>query len=160
MSSTKDTQKLWEIYLKERGKAWLKVASGSMSPMIPIGASILVKKCHLKDIIPSDIIVFKSNGKLIVHRVLQKNKDQILQAGDNFSLPSLIHKRSIIGQVALIRGPKSVIDLQKKKNKFLNAIISGIYILAHKIPNHNYWLLKINNKLLKLLRETRIHRNF
>lgn len=156
----KDTQKLWEIYLKERGKAWLTVKSGSMSPMIPIGASILVKRCHLKDIIPSDIIVFKSNGKLIVHRVLQKNKDQILQAGDNFSLPSLINKKSILGQVALIMDPKCVINLQKKKNKFLNAIMSASYILAHKIPNHNYWLLKINNKLLEFLRETRIYRNF
>lgn len=156
----KNTQRLWEIYLREKGKAWLTVKSGSMFPMIPVGANILVKRCHLKDIIPSDIIVFKSNGKLIVHRVLQKNKDQILQAGDNFSLPSLINKKSILGQVALIMDPKCVINLQKKKNKFLNAIMSAIYILAHKIPNHNYWLLKINNKLLELLRETRIYRNF
>ena len=48
MLNQTETQKLWEEYLKEKGKAWLKVESGSMFPMIPVGSNILVKRCHFK----------------------------------------------------------------------------------------------------------------
>ncbi|RKX63057.1 MAG: signal peptidase I [Thermodesulfobacteriota bacterium] len=156
MSAKKE--RLWEAYLEEKGKAWLKVESGSMLPMIPVGANILIKRCDFKEIKPSDIVVFKSKGKFIVHRVLRKNRDKLLQAGDNFSLPSLIHKENILGRVVLIKDQKYVIDLEKKKNRILNIVISAIYVLAHKIPSHKYWLLRINNKLMGLLRESRTKR--
>ena len=53
MSAKKE--RLWEAYLEEKGKAWLKVESGSMLPMIPVGANILIKRCDFKEIKPSDI---------------------------------------------------------------------------------------------------------
>ena len=154
MLTERNTQRFWEIYLKERGQAWLKVASGSMSPMIPIGASILVKRCYFEDVKASDIIVFKSKEKFIVHRVLGRNKDQVLQAGDNFSSPSFIDKSCVLGQVILINNQQYVIDLEKRKNKFLNAMISVNYVLARKIPNHNYRLLKMNSNLMNLMKES------
>ena len=150
MLTKQETKQLWEVYLKENGKAWLNVKSGSMSPLIPVGARVLVKRCDFEDVRLFDLIVFKSKANFIVHRVLKKRKEHLLQGGDNFSSPSLIHKGCILGRVGVIEIPNYIIDLEKKKSFFLNIIISVFYLLAHKMPKHNYWILRINSKLIKL----------
>ena len=59
------------------------VASGSMEPTIKIGDVIYIDKSyknHIDKIEEQDIIVFKINGKIYCHRVIQKktNNDQVL----------------------------------------------------------------------------------
>ncbi|MBQ7239834.1 MAG: signal peptidase I [Bacilli bacterium] len=59
------------------------VASGSMEPTIKIGDVIYIDKSYKKNIDKieeQDIIVFKINGKIYCHRVIQKkvNNDQVL----------------------------------------------------------------------------------
>jgi hypothetical protein len=148
MLTKNQSQWLWEDYLREKGKAWLKVSSGSMAPLIPIGTEILVKRCYSRDLRLFDLVVFRSKEHLVVHRVLKKGKYQLLQGGDSFSVPSLISRESVLGRVELIKGTNYVINLKKKKNIFLNMVISVFYILARKIPHHNYRLLRINKKLI------------
>lgn len=150
MLTKQGTQRLWENYLRENGKAWLNTKSGSMSPMIPAGARILVKSCHFEQVRLFDLIVFRSKAKFIVHRVLKKRKEYLLQGGDKFSIPTLIHKKCILGRVEIIETPNYIINLKKKKSFFINIIISVFYILAHKMPKYQYWILKINSKLIRL----------
>ena len=153
MLTNNKVQRLWDLYLKEHGKAWLKVQSGSMAPMIPVGAFVLVNSCYFKDLRLFDLAVFKSRGHLVVHRVIQKRKESLLQRGDNFSLPFFIHKECILGRVELIKTPVFIIDLKKRKNFFVNIIISFLFILSHKIPNHNFCILQINRKLIKFIQQ-------
>lgn len=150
MLPKKQTQLLWEDYFKKKGKAWFKVRSGSMSPMIPIGARVFVKRCHFEDVRLFDLVVFKSKGNFIIHRVLKKKKNHLLQSGDNFSSPFLIHKGCILGRVEVIEVSSYIIDLEKKKIFFFNIIISVLCILAQKMPNHKYLLSRLKSKFIKL----------
>ena len=98
-----------------------------------------------------DLVVFKSRGRFVVHRVLGISKDHLLQAGDNYSSPSRIHKESVVGRAAIIKGQSYVIDLEKKRNVFLNAVISAIHMLAHNMPKYRYRFLRMSDRLIILL---------
>ena len=85
------------------------VASGSMEPTIKIGDVIYIDKSyktHIDKIEEQDIIVFKIDGKIYCHRVIQKkvNNDQVLlvtkgdregQSVDNWT----VSKSELVGKV-------------------------------------------------------------
>jgi len=68
------------------------VASGSMEPTYKVGDLIIIKGAKPEDIKIGDVIVFKYNEKLIMHRVISKKYDGefywFLTRGDNpFNVP-------------------------------------------------------------------------
>ena len=47
------------------------VVSGSMSPAIPVGSVIYVKPVPPEDVLPGDVIAFRSEGAVVTHRVAE-----------------------------------------------------------------------------------------
>jgi len=98
---------LWEQLLSENGECWGRVISNSMHPILNIGDQVLVEKTVINDIRLADIIVFKRNGKLTIHRVLGRydlgEERYFLEKGDATHLTSLVPVKSVIGRVSVIK---------------------------------------------------------
>ncbi len=47
------------------------VVSGSMAPAIPVGSVIYVKAVPPEDVVPDDVIAFRSEGSVVAHRVVE-----------------------------------------------------------------------------------------
>lgn len=98
---------LWEELLEKEGTRWGMVISDSMRPMITRGEWVLVERVPLEKIRFGDIIVYKSNGMLITHRVLgkrrQKDRYYFLEKGDALLQTSLVPGDRIIGKVNAVK---------------------------------------------------------
>ena len=63
---------LWQESFYKAKSAVLVVKGTSMEPTLPRGSHVLVTKAYPEEIIPGDIVVFKREGELITHRVIDK----------------------------------------------------------------------------------------
>lgn len=61
------------------GIGFANVVSGSMEPVLKKGTLLLVRKKADAEI--GDIVVYQSEGNLIVHRIISKEGDKILTKG-------------------------------------------------------------------------------
>lgn len=65
----------------------IAIASNSMIPSYYRGDALMIEKCNIKDIKIGDVLVFKSEGRVITHRVIKKymEHDQLkfITKGDN-----------------------------------------------------------------------------
>ena len=97
---------LWEELLVKEGTCWGKVISDSMLPVIGQGDQVLVERALSNNIRFGDIIVFRKNGQLVVHRVLAKRKlngeCHILEKGDAMFQSNLIPAQDILGRVTVV----------------------------------------------------------
>ena len=81
----------------------IAIATGSMYPNINIGDVVILKKCSINDIKSGDVIEYKSNGKSIVHRVIDVNQKNgeffIITKGDNNEHnDSLVNEEQLVGK--------------------------------------------------------------
>jgi signal peptidase I len=93
-----------EELFSKRGEGWFRVVSGSMRPLIEVGDRIFVKRTVPAEIKPRDVILFKSEGAFVTHRVLKisevDGKQMIVQKGDAGGIPATIPGDAVIGRVA------------------------------------------------------------
>jgi signal peptidase I len=115
---------LEELLIQEDQK-WVKVLSGSMGPLAPVGSKVLIQA--LSDhhgVRFGDIIVFREVDRLIMHRVLGKHRRGgeifYLQSGDTYSQPSFTHKCGVLGKVIAIQKDGRLIKLDTFRGKLLN----------------------------------------
>ena len=74
------------------------VLSGSMEPELSVDDLIIVKKHDTYNV--GDVIVYQSNGTLIVHRIIEMNGEEIIAQGDANNTPDdPINLESIKGKV-------------------------------------------------------------
>lgn len=59
------------------------VLTGSMEPTLRTNGVAIVKKTSFKDIKEKDILMYKIDGKMITHRVIEKTNKFIVTKGDN-----------------------------------------------------------------------------
>ena len=84
------------------------VNTGSMADAININDIILVKRT--KNIKENDIIAFKQDNGLIVHRVISVNKEAIITKGDaNNQEDEPINLEQIIGKVIKVIPTKNIV---------------------------------------------------
>ncbi|GEM_PF-2670696 len=86
--------------IKRRGKIYLKVFGGSMSPVIKDGS--VVKVCKAKKVKTGDIVCYRSGDWFLVHRVksVDKEKGYLLVEGDSRDcVVHKIRKSSVIGLI-------------------------------------------------------------
>jgi signal peptidase I len=98
---------LWEELLIKHGTCWARVVSDSMYPTIWRDAHVLVERARPDKVRFGDIIVFRRNGSLTIHRVIGKRKFggecHFLEKGDANLQSSLVPATDIIGRVTIIR---------------------------------------------------------
>lgn len=74
------------------GIGFANVVSGSMEPVLKKGTLLLVRK--KADAETGDIVVYQSEGNLIVHRIIFTEGDQVITKGDANETEDIPIKRS------------------------------------------------------------------
>jgi signal peptidase I len=120
---------LWyELFLR-KGKGWLPVLTGSMAPLIHPGNQVLVGSVPGDEISFGDIIVFKRNESLYVHRVINKRRTpsglRFVEKGDATYYYGLVNANQVIGRVTAVRGRQRTFDLASPISKFTTVILTA-----------------------------------
>lgn len=98
---TIQTQILKKDFSNILGYTIFQVATGSMSRTIEVGDIIIVK--ITSDVAEDDIIVFKQDGNIITHRLIEINDNSLITRGDaNNTEDNPIQKNDVIGKVIKI----------------------------------------------------------
>lgn len=81
-------------------RSYFTVASDSMQPILKSGDKITVEPVDPGDIVPGMVVVFRSDKKKIVHRVVKKKGFILVTAGDRLrKYDGPIHVYDVIGKV-------------------------------------------------------------
>lgn len=131
---------LYEEVLLKKGELLLTTCSGSMAPLIRIGDKVKVKTTSTEAIGFGDIIIFRKEEKLVIHRVVAKGKFDrqpfFLQKGDRSSFPFRIPAERVLGKVSEIHKPLRCIKLNSRKGQFLNLLLAvRSYLTCFIQPN-------------------------
>jgi hypothetical protein len=99
-----------------------------MAPLIRPGDQVLVSKVTAKQVKFGDIVVFRSNGELVVHRVLKKwqtaDRIKFAEKGDSTHTYGLIHGDSIVGRVTMVKGRNKDLSLSPPFSQLTNRVLS------------------------------------
>ena len=131
---------LYEELLLKKGELLLTACSGSMAPLIRIGDKVKVRTTSTEAIGFGDIIVFRKEEKLVIHRAVAKGKFDrqpfFLQKGDRSSFPFRIPAERVLGKVFEIHKPSRCIRLNSRKGRFLNLLLAvRSYLTCFIQPN-------------------------
>ena len=108
------------------------VLSGSMEPEFSVDDLIVVKKTD--DFEERDIVVFQSNGSLVVHRVIQIDGDTVTTQGDANNTPDEPIERKNVKGVVLFHVPKIGLLVHFMQSPIGSIIVSAVAILLVEIP--------------------------
>ena len=135
------------------GSAKLKVTGLSMLPAIWPGDVLTISRTSPKLLEPDQIVLYRRNGKLTAHRVVQVANDDFLTRGD--CVPSLdppVPFTAIVGQVspfaAMAARSSSAFALAANSGLVLRHSELSIRLLLHFRAASRY-LTEIPEKLLK-----------
>ncbi len=136
IKNTETITELWKEIFYKRKKAWLRVSSGSMAPLINEDARILVSPLEDKKIKFGDVVLFTDGDKLIAHRVLSilSDKNKFLQCGDYACSPSFISVDNIIGVVQKVKIDNSAreINFNSAAGRLFNILMgTGNYSIMY-----------------------------
>lgn len=132
------------------------VLTGSMEPTLKTNSVAIVKKINYNEVKKDDILMYKIEDKVITHRVIEKNKNEIITKGDNNQSKDayLIKKENVKGIVVyklnFLSVPISEIipdGIKGEINKF--AIVKWIVFPIFAIS----MLCIIKNAIIKLIKE-------
>ena len=128
---------LWEQLLIEKGECWGKIISSSMYPIIKRDDQVLVERTHVAKVRFADIIVFKRNGKLVIHRMLGKRnfgeESHFLEKGDATVLAGLIPVEKVIGRVRAIKKSHKTIQTMSGRGRILQLALAFISYTSLKL---------------------------
>lgn len=119
------------------GSATLRVTGLSMLPAVWPGDVLAVSKCSPEPIEPGQIVLYRRNGKLTAHRVVQVAHDHLLTRGDCVpSLDAPVPLSAMVGRVTAVRRNGRAVKLQPSPWQrtaawFLRHSEPGIRILLH-----------------------------
>ncbi len=113
---------------KKKGRCWWPVSGNSMAPLIHPGDRVLVVSIPVDRVRLGDIIVFKRNGDLIVHRVLKKlraaDNVRFMEKGDGTHISGLAGGDTIVGRVNMIKGKVKRLNLNSPLSRLTSLILS------------------------------------
>jgi signal peptidase I len=121
---------LWEELVIKHGTCRARVVSNSMYPVIRRGDQVLVERARPDKVRFGDIVVFRQDEKLTVHRVIGKRKvgDEyhFQEKGDASLQSSLVPPKGIIGRVVNIRKQDKTILVISGPGRLLQLILACI----------------------------------
>lgn len=116
---------------KDAGRDISFTISGiSMEPFLKSGDRVVVRTVYSEQLKRGDIIAFRSEGRVIIHRLMGGRKTDkglvYCQKGDNLGGWTWISGEAIIGKVVSIRGLKHIADMGDTMWRYLNTAL-GIW---------------------------------
>jgi len=128
---TEMANRLWMDLYFEKGKAWLPVLTDSMVPLIKPGDRVLMSGVASEQIRRGDIIVFKRNGNLYVHRVLKKWRTPsgiaLTEKGDGTYRYGRVRADDVIGRVMAVKSNQKVYVLTAPFGRLASRALSLLF---------------------------------
>jgi signal peptidase I len=119
---------LWMETYQKKGRCWWPVSGSSMAPLIHSGDRVLVVSIPVERVRLGDIIVFRRNGELIVHRVLKKLRTadnfRFMEKGDGTHMSGLAGGDTIVGRVSMIEGKVKRLNLNSPLSRLTSLVLS------------------------------------
>ncbi len=117
----------------------LDVRSGSMVPVLPVGAVVTVAPAEGRHCEVGDIVVFRRGDRLIAHRLIfgwgHEPGAWFLERGDGVSPAGVIRAASILGRVVSVQvgqqpprplvGPTVIADARRRARRSLARFVLG-----------------------------------
>jgi len=107
---------------------WLAVSGNSMTPLIHLGDQVLVSRVVSEHIRSGDIVLFRRDGDMIVHRVLKRHRTDkgigFSEKGDNTLTSGLIEADKIIGRVIMVKGGRKMLGFGSPVGRLTNLALS------------------------------------
>lgn len=113
---------------KDAGREMSFTISGSsMEPLLKSGDRVAVRSVHPEQMKMGDIIAFRSEGRVVIHRLVGRRKTGrglvYCQKGDNLIGWTWILEEAIIGKVVSVRGPERIADMGDTLWRCLNTAL-------------------------------------
>jgi signal peptidase I len=120
---------LWTELCVTKGACWLPVLTDSMAPLIRPGDRVKVSRVAPGEVRFGDIVVFKRNNDLIVHRVFKRRHTPegvyFSEKGDAGCVYGLVNGENIIGRVTGLKKGTRTFDFEPSPGRMANLIISA-----------------------------------
>jgi|SRR5687767_4033473 len=71
--------------LARDGAAWVHESSDSMAPLVRAGDRLWLSRTVLGAVRPGDLVAYRRDGQLVVHRVLSRDGSRLITKGDGLS---------------------------------------------------------------------------
>ena len=114
----------------------------SMEPLIKHGAKVVLKLNYSQEYKVGDIVAFKKNNQIILHRLMAIKKKYVITKGDNkLDYDNQVDIKKLMGKAIKIIYPSHTIFLENNRSRFFVFILTWYSRLNHHFPN----LLKIKN---------------
>lgn len=88
---------LIDIAFKNNERVIIPICGTSMEPTFYDGEKIILRKSEKNEYNIGDIIAYKNNKTLVVHRIIELGSDFVITKGDNSATPTKIFLKDIIG---------------------------------------------------------------
>ena len=136
-TTTPAFSELWEELLVKHGTCWARVVSNSMYPTIKRDDQVLVEKALPEKIRFGDIVVFRRNGMLVIHRIIGKCKSggeqHFLEKGDANHQSTFVPAKDIIGRVTIIKNADKAVPIISGAGRLLQLIFACISYTSLKL---------------------------
>ena len=124
---------LWEERFLKNGSLWGRVYSGSMRPLIRVNDRVFVERLEPRQLRFGDIVLFKTENGLVIHRVLGKWRAQgalhFLQKGDFNPDAECVSAACVLGRVRAVDRDGAVVNFVSGKG-YIIQVAMACYSLA------------------------------
>lgn len=130
-STASDVVDELRVELLRRGRTCTgRLTSGSMSPTIEAGDEVVV--APVRALRPGLVVLFRSEGRLTVHRLLGRGarRGRWLEKGDRNPLASEIDEADLLGEVVEVRKPDGTLSLDGARARAAGRAIAALGRLA------------------------------
>jgi signal peptidase I len=147
---------MWAELLHKTGHCWLSVITGSMAPLIRPGDRVLVTSKDIEKIGIGDIVAFRRDDNIIVHRILHRKKNgmsiDFLEKGDATYFSRFISANDIIGKVTAQKSGSEILVFDSAGGRFASSVF-GLFsdVTARTVSlfrSSRYRPLRIGGKFL------------
>jgi len=126
--------------LEREGDAWVTTASSSMAPLVREGDALRLVPLERGRVGAGDLVAFRQDGVLVVHRVLARTPAGLVTKGD--ALPDAdapVPWPAVVAGVAALRTPAGrVLDLQRRPWPALGRLLAALG--RRRAPNRLAWI--------------------
>jgi signal peptidase I len=127
-------KELWEEHYWKNSRGWMRVSSDSMMPLIHPGDSVLMTPVPPPDIKPGDVIIFRREDRLIIHRVVTRRSipDGFLftEQGDGLKSRGSFSAADVFGRALVVKHGQVYYRLDSPAGKLAARILAGWYRIS------------------------------
>jgi signal peptidase I len=112
--------------LRRGGQLRIKARGGSMIPFIWDGDRVLVRPAGSAEILVGDVICYETSpGRLFLHRVIKRDREQFVTKGDALDFTDLVSPGQVLGKVVAVERDGRVRRLAIRVGRLWRAALCG-----------------------------------